>query len=236
MPADIAFVVSCEHATCRVPKAWRHLFPDSTLLHSHRGWDPGAATVARALGRRLDAPVILGRVTRLLADANRSAHHAHVHGEAVRRLSEPERRTILATWHAPHQRAVCNAVQAGLAQAQRVVHISCHSFTAVLDGETRTTDIGLLYDPRHGLERTLARSWQRALAAAGTLRTRRNYPYRGRDDGMTRICRRRFGTAYLGLELELNQALLIGDGFPSTLPALLHRSLVDAVADLPRGA
>ncbi len=232
MFADVAFVMSCEHATCDVPKAWRHLFPDPTLLQSHRGWDPGAAAVARSLARRLKAPLILGRVTRLLADANRSAHHPHVHGEAVRRLPEPERRAILATWHEPHQHAVIGAVEIGLAQARRVVHISCHSFTPVLDGHTRATDIGLLYDPGHGQEQELALSWQRALTAASALRTRRNYPYRGRDDGMTRICRHRFGDAYLGLELELNQAMLTDNEFPSELRALVCRGLIDAVAEL----
>jgi hypothetical protein len=44
------------------------------------------------------------------------------------------------------------------------------------------------------------------------LRVRRNYPYAGKGDGMTRSLRRSFPPKrYVGIELELNQALVLGD-------------------------
>lgn len=220
-----AWVVSCEHATHHIPPPWQHLFDDEALLHSHRGWDPGAAGVARYFGRHLGAPVFLGQVSRLLADNNRSAGHPKVHAPAVRALPKREREAIIKAWHAPHQDGVCEAVAAALVRADRVLHISCHSFTPELNGHIRTADIGLLYDPRHGDESDIAHHWKQAIVAESPWRVRRNYPYTGHEDGMTRILRRRFGTRVSGFELELNQALLERGEFPAALREVLLKSL-----------
>lgn len=220
-----AWTVSCEHATNHIPPTWQHLFTDPDVLASHRGWDPGAAGLARFLGRHLPAPVFLGQVSRLLADNNRSAGHPKVHAPAVRALPRRDREAIIEAWHAPHQDGVCEAVAAALASAERVIHISCHSFTPELDGHVRTADVGLLYDPRHDGEQELARLWKQAIVADSDLRVRRNYPYTGHEDGMTRILRRRFGTRVLGFELELNQAMLTGDDFSSTVLKTLLEGL-----------
>ena len=89
-----------------------------------------------------------------------------------------------------------------------MLHLSIHSFTPVLHGQTRNADIGLLYDPGRAGERRLAVAWQKALRKrVPSLRVRRNYPYLGKADGFTTHLRRRFPRAYLGLELEVNQAL-----------------------------
>lgn len=88
-----------------------------------------------------------------------------------------------------------------------MVHVSCHSFTNTLSGRVRHADIGLLYDPARGGESALCAYWKSALkAAAPHLAVRRNFPYEGRYDGLTSSLRKKFSaTAYLGIELELNQ-------------------------------
>ena len=95
----------------------------------------------------------------------------------------------------------------------RIVHLSCHSFTPRLDGVERRADIGLLYDPTREVEVALCLAWQRALkGAAPHLRVRRNYPYRGYDDGLTTTLRRRYADPwYAGIELEVNQKYPLGD-------------------------
>lgn len=228
--SPIAWMVSCEHATNHIPPNWQHLFTDPELLRSHRGWDPGAAGLARYFGEHLPAPVFLGKVSRLLADNNRSAGHPKVHAPAVRALPKRDRAAIIEAWHAPHQDRVCEAVSTALTSADRVIHISCHSFTPELDGEIRTADIGLLYDPKHPGEADLALRWQQALKATSDLRVRRNYPYTGHEDGMTRILRRRFGAKVLGFELELNQAMLAKNEFSSALLEQLLETLKSAAA------
>jgi hypothetical protein len=61
------------------------------------------------------------------------------------------------------------------------------------------------------------------------LRVRRNYPYQGRNDGLTLPLRRRFPpTSYVGVELEINQKhVRVGD----RIPASLARAIVDALRE-----
>jgi predicted N-formylglutamate amidohydrolase len=113
----------------------------------------------------------------------------------------------------PHRNNVLTAVQAGVDSGSRVVHIAVHSFTGVLNGQTRNAEIGLLYDPARPRELDLCNRWIEALRELlPEFRVRRNYPYRGNADGLTTWLRRRFpDPQYAGIELELNQTLLAGD-------------------------
>jgi hypothetical protein len=64
------------------------------------------------------------------------------------------------------------------------------------------------------------------------LRLRRNYPYRGRSDGLASLLRRRFPVeAYVGLELEVNQRFVEQGGVAwEALRASLVESLAAALA------
>ena len=105
-----------------------------------------------------------------------------------------------------------------MSRGRRVIHISSHSFTPVLDGEVRRADVGLLYDPRRRGEVELCARWKAALCAiAPALAVRRNYPYAGKGDGLTSYLRTRFPPgAYVGIELEVNQAIVFAAGRPWT--------------------
>jgi hypothetical protein len=89
----------------------------------------------------------------------------------------------------------------------------------------------------------LAARWKAALAKrAPGLRVRRNYPYIGKNDGLTSSLRRRFPPdRYVGIEIELNQAWVLRAGKPwrslrgdvvATLQAAL-RSTAEPVRALP---
>lgn len=101
-----------------------------------------------------------------------------------------------------------------VARRRRAVHVSSHSFTPVLDGTVRRTDVGLLYDPSRPGEVALCARWKAALAAlAPALVVRRNYPYQGKCDGLTAHLRRRFSpSSYVGVELEVNQRIVAAGG------------------------
>jgi predicted N-formylglutamate amidohydrolase len=65
---------------------------------------------------------------------------------------------------------------------------------------------------RRSRERDFCLRWQAALRMlAPQLRVRRNYPYKGVADGLPTWLRHRFVDAsYVGVELEINQALFTG--------------------------
>jgi predicted N-formylglutamate amidohydrolase len=191
-----------------VPARWRPLFRGAErLLASHRGYDPGALEVARRLARATGARLHAARATRLLVDLNRSPGHRRLFSERTRGLERGEKERLLAELYLPYRSAVEREVRRAIEAGGRVLHLSVHSFTPVLDGDVRRADVGLLYDPARPAERAFAGTWSRGLCErAPELRVRRNYPYRGVDDGLIPWLRERFpARRYAGLELELNQ-------------------------------
>lgn len=224
-------LVTCEHGGNQVPRAYRHLFPaGGGVLSSHRGWDPGALVLARALARRLDAPLFYATTSRLLIDLNRSPSHPALFSPYTRGLSPARRQAILERHYLPYRRAVEDHVRSQNHQGWAVLHLSAHSFTPRIKGEVRRTDLGLLYDPQRPRERIFCQALKRALAARlPGLSVRRNYPYRGTADGLTTWLRRHFGgNRYLGVEVELNQRIARVD--PAAWRAL-RTGLCHAVAD-----
>ena len=217
-----------------MPPRYEPLFQEhGELLASHRGWDPGALALARDLAKRLDARLVSATVTRLLVDLNRSRHNPRVFSTVTRARARAERLELLERFHAPHWQAVHAAVARGVAERGRVLHLAVHSFTPVLDGVTRKADLALLYDPARRAERALAHAWTRALRAAAPVRVvRRNDPYRGAADGLTTALRREHPeTRYLGIEVEVNQRHVGGDGrFPEWVADALTGSLQRVLA------
>ena len=206
-------VLTCEHGGNRIPREYWWLFRDAKrLLKSHRGWDPGALAVAGFLARHFRLPLRSVTWSRLLVESNRAPTNPRIWSRFTSGLPTAERARILERYWWPHRREVQKAIRTVVASQRRAVHIAVHSFTPVFDGELRNADIGLLYDSRRPGEKALCRRWQEILEGLDPeLRVRRNYPYRGAADGLTTWLRRRFsGRSYVGVELELNQALLAG--------------------------
>lgn len=208
-------VITCEHGGQRIPARYRALFDgQQPLLDSHRGFDPGALAMARDLAGAFAAPLAVSTVSRLLVDLNRSIGHPRLHFETVRQAPADLRQEILRRYYAPYRARAAALVTEAVARHGRVVHVSSHSFTPELDGQVRTADIGLLYDPARPGEVDLCARWQASLrACAPGLAIRRNYPYAGKGDGLTAWLRRRLAPdAYVGIELEVNQKHVFAGG------------------------
>ncbi len=184
--------------------------------------------MARALARAFGAPLVTSTVSRLLVDLNRSIGHPQHFSMATHGLSADVREEIVARCYQPYRAEVERLVGRTVARGKRVIHISSHSFTPVLDGEVRRADVGLLYHPGRSGEAELCARWKETLAAlAPELRVRRNYPYAGKGDGLTSHLRRRFAPCdYVGIELEVNQGIVFAAGRRWTA---LRRMLIDTL-------
>lgn len=193
-----------------MPRRYRHLFTSNrAILTTHRGYDIGIAPVARHAAEILGTPLLACWTSRLLIEPNRSLHHRNLFSEFSRDLAAVDKAALIERIWRPHRDAVTEAVATSIRRHGQVLHLALHSFTPVLDGQVRTADIGLLYDPKRNAERHFALNLQQALQETSALRIRRNYPYRGRADGLTTALRRIFDPDdYMGLEIELNQGLL----------------------------
>jgi predicted N-formylglutamate amidohydrolase len=208
-------VLTCEHAGNRIPREYAHLFRGaSAVLESHRGWDLGALALARVIARRLDTPLLAVTWSRLFVEGNRSETNPRIWSRFTEGLPKDERAKILDRWWRPHREEVEKAVASAASKA-RVVHVAVHSFTPELDGEVRNADVSFLYDSRRKAEAALCRRWAAVLGELDPgLRIRHNYPYRGASDGLSTWLRKRHPESrYLGVEIEINQALVGARGW-----------------------
>jgi predicted N-formylglutamate amidohydrolase len=208
-------LLTCEHGGNTIPRAYAPLFRGAArVLASHRGWDPGALQLARRLARELQRPLLAVTTSRLFVEANRAPTNPRIWSRFTKDLPRAERQRILERFWRPHRRQVERAAAAAAARG-RVVHVAVHSFTPELDGEVRNADVGFLYDSARKREAALCRQWAAILQRLDpALRLRHNYPYRGDSDGLTTWLRKRHPESrYLGVELEINQALIGGPGW-----------------------
>ena len=231
---SVAFIISCEHGGNEVPPDFRQLFNGhDALLHSHRGWDPGALELAQQMAAALDAPVFASTTTRLLVDLNRSIGHQNLHSEVSRGLTLAARREIARVHYHPHRDAIQTEVDKLIAQGSRVIHIASHSFTPELRGIVRP-DIAWCYDSRRPTEGAFIARWLAATRQRRPeLTLRRNFPYLGKLDGLTSMLRKRHGsTAYIGTEIEINQRF-VHEGGPKwdQLREDVVAALVDVLGD-----
>lgn len=214
---NFSLMISCEHGGKRIPAPYRSFFlGQEGLLNSHRGFDPGALTLARELAEAFSAPLVFATISRLLVDLNRSVGHPRLHFESLRKAPASARQAILTRYYAPYRAQAEKRVNQAIASCGRVIHISSHTFTPELDGRVRNADIGLLYDPARPGEVALCERWRAVLHAnAPHLVVRRNYPYAGKGDGLTRWFRQCLTPEqYVGIELEINQKHVAKGGPP----------------------
>ena len=206
-----ALIFTCEHAVNHVPSEYHLLLSakDRAALKSHKGYDAGALDIARPLARGLSAPLIEGKISRLLVDMNRSeSNRRGIFGAIGRRLDAAGKRRLLDKWRRPFLQKTHEAIQGCLTERGRVILLSIHSFTPVLEGRVRNAEIGLLYDPSREQERLLAHHLREKLSRSlPGFRIRMNYPYRGVSDGTARAMRRVY-PGLAALELEFNQEIL----------------------------
>ncbi len=219
-------LLTCEHGGNKVPTEYRARFKGAgDVLRSHRGWDPGALDLFHHLEPLADA-AFAATTTRLLVELNRSLHHPALFSRFTKGLPKDERERILHAHFHPHREAVEATTDHWTRAKEQVMHVAVHSFTPVLNGEVRTLDIGLLYDPSRATERRWADRWRAALLAIDPdLEVRMNRPYLGKADGLPTHLRRLHRSRYAGIELEVNQGHLRNGRFPEGLCRVIRTAL-----------
>jgi len=215
-------IVTCEHAGNDIPNRLARYFQhQQTVLHSHRGWDPGAWEVASFLATELNTPLFATFVSRLVIEANRSQDSPQLFSEFTSRLSDEEKNQLLREYYLPYRTNIESIIRHRI---KPVVHLSIHSFTPRWDGNVRDVDVGLLFDPERKNELAFCtRLCDLLQKQNSTLTIKFNEPYKGTDDGFTTYLRTRFSDDnYLGIEIEINQRFFERNELPMIGTALLN--------------
>ncbi len=202
----VKWIVTCEHGGNKIPFDFQYLFKGKReVLNSHRGMDLGVKSAFNQF-KIISDFWIINQVSRLLIEFNRSLHHPKLYSEFSRELSIKEREKLVEHYYLPYRNRIVKSIEDFISEGHLVVHLSIHSFTPVLDEKERNADIGLLYDPGRSDERRFCYEWKRRFSnELSGYRTRMNYPYLGKADGLTTFLRKKFVKDYIGVEVELNQ-------------------------------
>ncbi len=207
-PNTIKWIITCEHAGNKIPHDYLPYFKGAEgVLRTHRGMDIGVKEVFNQFIKKADF-YLINHQSRLLIEFNRSLHHKDLFSEFSKSLHMDEKEHLIHHYYLPYRRRLEKKISEFISGKNDVIHLSIHSFTPVLNDEVRNADIGLLYDSRKIEERHFCVEWKRNIDAhQAKYKTRLNYPYLGKADGLTTYLRKVFPSHYIGVEVELNQKL-----------------------------
>ena len=179
-----SFLLVCDHAGRRIPRALHDLGVGEADLKRHIAWDIGIEGVARRLTKLLDAHLIMQIYSRLVIDCNRPpgsptsiaplSEDVVIPGNENVPLEDAAMR--VREIFAPYHLAIERHLEAR--KNRPTFLISLHSFTPVYGGLVRPWQAGVLYN-RY---RALADALRQELSAPGDLIVGDNEPYTVDDD------------------------------------------------------
>jgi predicted N-formylglutamate amidohydrolase len=202
------FLLICDHASRRIPRALGDLGVSEAELQRHVAWDIGAAGVAARLAAALDAFAITQNYSRLVIDCNRplgSPGSIVARSEATdipgnlnidAAAAAARAREIFLPYHA----RIAAELDRRAAEGRRTILISVHSFTPVYHGVARPWQIGMLY----GRDARVAHRLLGIIRAEGRWNVGDNEPYAvtaTTDYAIPVHCETR-GIAHVGLEIR----------------------------------
>ena len=174
----------CDHATRLLARRLGTLGLSEAELARHIAWDIGIAEVTRGLARRLDAPAVLSRFSRLVIDPNRALDDPTLipqlsDGVVIpgnRDLSPGDIQARIESFHRPYHEAIERTLDALTARGPAPAVVSMHSFTPVIKGVERPWHLGILWDADPRLARPLMARLRALGVSVGD-----NQPYTARD-------------------------------------------------------
>lgn len=213
-------LLTCEHASNRLPERWRWPREDERLVDDHWAFDLGAADLTRELAAAARADAVLSRFTRLLADPNRPESSDTLFRTTAddapvvlnQGVDAEDRHHRLSSFYRPYHSAVDSLVASSTAS----ILFSVHTFTPVYEGERRELEVGVLFDDEESLAGQLIDGLRGAgLSVAG------NEPYSGREGLIYAVDMHAKAHGRRALEIEVRQDLATSPSFRAKLVALL---------------
>lgn len=207
---DFETLIVCEHASNRIPRGLKGLGLDEEALNSHIAWDPGALDVAQDMARRMEAPLVLGAVSRLVYDCNRPSESPSAMATRSEIYEIPGNRDLSRKARLERIDAVCRPFHetlAGLVKAGTgtlSLLVTVHSFAPVFHDRPRAVEIGIV----HGKDDRLARAMIDVIPEGISFETRLNEPYSAVDGVAYTIDRHGAANGLLNVMIEIRSDLI----------------------------
>ena len=218
----------CEHASAFIPTSLAALELADDDRYSHAVWDIGAEALARDLSLRLDAPLVLGRVSRLVYDCNRPPERDDAIPSRTETIEIPGNTDLTKAARAARVREVYEPLHRTISATldgfdTAPVLATIHSFTPTWFGTSRPTELGLLHDNDPWLAHAMMR------AADPSLGTELNQPYSA-SDGVTHTLAKHANPRGLrNVMIEVRNDLLSDDTATQRIAGILENMLKSAL-------
>lgn len=232
------YLLTCDHAGRRIPRALGDLGLGPADLQRHIAWDIGAAGLARRLAAELRAFLALQTYSRLVIDCNRPLDaRDSVATESERtvipgnqHLSGEQIAQRVRTVYRPYHDRIREELATRERQGRETILVTVHSFTPIFLGVARAWQMGVLYH----------RDARLAHALLHVLRERTSYvigdnqPYQVTDHSDVGVLEYGEKRGNLYVELEVRQDLIAEEAGQREWATCLAECLTVARARLER--
>lgn len=152
--AQSPLILTCEHATAKIPVGYNNLGLTPELLNTHIARDKGCGDLTAVLAAKLNCTAFVAGYSRLFIDYNRRENESSlILAESDKiaipgnvNLSPEERRYRIENYHRPYYRAISEKISQLKNTGITPVIFSVHGFTPQLKGGAfRPWNAGILY-------------------------------------------------------------------------------------------
>jgi predicted N-formylglutamate amidohydrolase len=230
--AESPILLVCDHASCRFPKSLGDMGLDPFARRCHLAIDIGAGALTEALAASLGVTAVLHNYSRLVVDCNRqlmdpSAFLEYGDGILVpgnRNLRRDEKDLRASALYWPYHVAIGEQVERLRKAGPLPAFVSIHSFTPVLNGESREWQMGVLWDKDDKTRQIFLDGLRGAGYHVGD-----NEPYSGKapQDFTIDHHAEEIGLPHVGIEIR--QDLIDDEQGVAEIASVMH----DVIASLP---
>jgi predicted N-formylglutamate amidohydrolase len=152
--AEHPIMLVCDHASCRFPKSLGDMGLDPFARRCHLAIDIGAGPLTESLAESLGVTAVVQNYSRLVVDCNRQLMDPGAfleYGDGIlvpgnRNLHQADKDLRASALYWPYHVAISDQVERLSKAGPPPAFISIHSFTPVLNGESRHWQMGVLWD------------------------------------------------------------------------------------------
>lgn len=224
--SEAPVLLICDHASCRFPESLGDMGLDPFARRCHLAIDIGAGALTECLSDSLGVTAVLAQYSRLVIDCNRELLDPGAfleYGDGIivpgnRSLSLADKNARAEAIYKPYHNAIDQQIKRLMSIGPPPAFISIHSFTPVLNGESRPWQIGILWDTDARLPEIFLEEFR----AAGYL-TGDNEPYSGKapQDYTVDHHAESIGLPHVGIEIR--QDLIDDIEGVERIAAVMHR-------------
>ncbi len=231
--AEMPVLLVCDHASCRFPATLGDMGLDPFARRCHLAIDIGAGNLTETLADSLGVTAVLAQYSRLVVDCNRDLMDPGAFlefGDGIvvpgnRNLCIADKRLRADTLYWPYHSAIDEQVQRLRLTGPPPAFIAIHSFTPVMNGESRPWQMGVLWDK----DTRLRDLFLEGLAGAG-YKVGDNEPYSGKapQDFTIDHHAEDSGLPHVGIEIRQD---LIDDAEGVTAIASVMHDIIESIPE-----